>query len=98
MKYKDIVSNDRRRIILELLNQEADYTANEYVIKSALAALGHKASDAAIGSEFDWLSDAGLIELKNVSEIKVAHITMRGVDVATGATIVDGVARTRPES
>lgn len=96
MSFQNIQKEDRRATILNSLQQDTDYTQNDQILKSVLASVGHKASDATLQSDLSWLSDAELITVEWVGDICIASLTRHGEDVATGATTIKGVKRPRP--
>lgn len=96
MALKEMLQADRRLVMLRVLNESAGYTANESIIDSALDTFGHKVSRDVVKNELNWLEEQGLIELENVYDTIVAKLTQRGIDVAEGQAVVDGVKRPRP--
>ena len=97
MSFKDIVTADMRLVILRVLEQDADYSHNEYVLQRALEQLGHSVSTDRLRTELRWLEEQGLIAI-NTGGVFVAQLTTRGADVAMGRARIDGVARPRPGS
>ena len=95
--YEIEVQRDRRLVILRLLRQTDGYAANESLIKSGLAALGHKVSRDLVKTELGWLEEQGLLTIETVSDIMVATLTHRGADVAAGLSNVEGVKRPSPK-
>lgn len=96
MSLKQLLQEDRRLVILRILNESAGYTANDSILDTALDAYGHKVSRDVVKAELDWLQEMGLLQLKDVAGTKVAEITQRGIDVAEGQAVVSGVKRPRP--
>lgn len=96
MSLKEMLQADRRLVTLRVLNESAGYTANESIIDSALDTFGHMVSRDVVKNELNWLEEQGLIELENVYNTKVAKLTQRGIDVAQGQAVVEGVKRPRP--
>jgi predicted transcriptional regulator len=96
--YKDYVTADRRLAILRFLSEENDFSLNESVLAVALEKIGHAVARDVVRSDLEFLRDIALIRLEKVMDrILVAKITQRGLDVATGKTIVSGVKRPAPE-
>ena len=96
MSFSTIVAEDQRLAILQLLEQDADYSHNEYVIGRLLATLGHAIGGDLLRSHLHWLAEQGLVKLDESADMLVAKLTDRGEDVALGRARVPGVARRRP--
>lgn len=96
MKFDELVDSDRRLVILRCLNEDPGYSLNESVLQSMLEALGHNVSRDRIRTDLAWLAEQGLCTIAEVVSVQVARITDRGIDVATGRTLVPGVKRPRP--
>lgn len=96
MSLKQLLQADRRLVMLRILNESAGYTANESILDSGLDAYGHKVSRDVVKNELSWLSEMDLITVETVAETKVATITQRGIDVAEGQAVVEGVKRPKP--
>lgn len=48
-------------------------------------------------NHLNWLEEQGLVQIERLSDgFMVAKITQRGLDVANGEAVVDGVKRPRP--
>lgn len=86
-------SEDQRRFILEMLEQDADYSHNENILGRALESVGHTVSSDKLLTELHWLQEQGLVDLNEVMSLTIAKLTKRGLDVAKGATQVPGIAR-----
>lgn len=95
MSYKSIITADMRLAILRLLEQDADYAHNEYVLQRALEQLGHSISADRLRTELRWLEEQQLITIDGGS-VCVAKLTNRGADAALGRARIDGIARPRP--
>jgi hypothetical protein len=94
--YRDIVKEDQRLAILQVLEQDPDFSHNDRVIQRALQAIGHGMSSDRVHTELHWLSEQGLITLQPTADMLIAKLTKRGEDVALGHARVPGVARPRP--
>lgn len=85
MNFEKIQTEDRRLSILQVLASEPDYSVNEYVLKSALASLGHGVSSDRIRSDVAWLAEQDLVRVETVgSTTQVITVRDRGVDIANG--------------
>lgn len=80
--YAATIAASRRLALLRVL-VENEGSANESVLRSALAALGFRgrlATDEGLGGDLDLLSRADLIVIENyMGRVKIATITKRGV-------------------
>lgn len=99
MDYAQLVTEDIRLVILRILQQDPDYSHNEFVIQRLLATFGHDISSDRVRTELSWLAENGLIRTARTAgdtDVIVARLTARGDDVAAGRTVVPGVQRPRP--
>jgi repressor of nif and glnA expression len=95
-----IVTEESRRDILQMLEQDADYSHNENIIQMGLERLGHNFTIDRVRTELRWLQEQGLLEIDDLGDtlgdMLVAKLTRRGQDIAKGRGRVDGIARLRP--
>lgn len=96
-KFEKLILQDIRLLVLQVLNEDADYQHNEHILKSALRALGHNISADKLRTELAWLAEQGLVSTDEVANLLVAKLTRRGRDAAIGAVVLPGVARPVPE-
>lgn len=96
MAIQQILQQDRRLVMLRILNEMPGYEANDSIIDNALDAYGHKVSRDLVRTEMYWLQEQGLLILRDVAGTQVAQITQRGIDVAQGQATHPGVKRPRP--
>lgn len=89
---------DRRLCILRYLAEDSDYSLNDSILDKALAGIGHAVSRDSLRTDIAWLREQGLVSTQEVMDGKVWVVTLdgRGLDVATGRTVVPGIARPRP--
>lgn len=94
MNFRAYLEEDLRLVLLLLL-KEAGGTANESVLRSGAAGLGHaKATRDELRFELEWLKERGLVTLEWFGDkVAVASITERGLDVAEGRVTVEGVKK-----
>ncbi|HGO5302399.1 TPA: winged-helix domain-containing protein [Vibrio harveyi] len=97
MAFKELLQEDQRLVILRSLNEMDGYEANESIIDSCLDAYGHNISRDAVRTHIAWLEEQGLVKVREVTGCKIAQLTQRGEDVATGQARVPGVKRPRPQ-
>lgn len=92
-----LLAEDRRLIILRALAEDHDYSLNDFVLKRALASLGHEVSRDMLRGDLTWLKDQRLITLRELDDgaIWVARATEDGIDIARGRPH-PGVARPAP--
>lgn len=96
MSYEQMITEDARLAILQVLEQDPDYSHNDRVIQRALQAIGHGLSTDRVRTELHWLSEQGLATLQATGDMLIAKLTTRGEDAALGRARVPGVARPRP--
>lgn len=92
-----LLAEDRRLVILRTLAEDHDYSVNDFVLKRALAQLGHDVSRDVLRGDLSWLQDQRLLRVKLLDDgsIWVATATEDGVDVSRGRPH-PGVARPAP--
>jgi hypothetical protein len=95
--FAKLVQADMRLVVLRVLAEDADYSHNEYVLRSALRSLGHNVSVDLLRTELAWLAEQGLLAVADTTGVMVAKLTARGLDVANGAVVIPGVKRPEPE-
>lgn len=101
MQYSEEVTQRERLRLLQLLNQDGDKAATEYELKQAMAAMGRSIAGDKLKDQLRWLEQQWLVKIQPSlieSTGMVVRITERGVDVATGATVMDGVEQPRREA
>ena len=97
MSYMQLITEDRRLVILRALLEDAGYSHNESVLQSILSAFGHTVSRDQVRNLISWLKEQDLVHIDMVGDYMVAKLTARGADVATGAAAVPGVKRPGPK-
>ena len=94
--YSQLITEDRRLVIVKALNEDPGYSHNESVLQSVLNMFGHRISRDQVRTLLGWLAEQGLITTDDVGDCMVAKLTSRGSDVATGMVVVPGVKRPSP--
>lgn len=100
MSYAQVMTEDRRLVILRALDGSPERKANHFVLTTICGQMGHSvAHDVTLG-DLAWLDDMGLCTREVVhsagGSITIAAITVRGADVAAGRVQVPGVKRPLP--
>lgn len=94
--FNQLLTENARLAILQILEQDADYSHNQDILQMILQSLGHGLSVDRIRTELRWLEEQGLITVDSVSGLLVAKLNQRGLDISKGRGKVDGIARPRP--
>lgn len=94
--YQELMTEDRRLVMLRLLAESEGYTVNEYVMAAALPGLGHAVSADRVRTDLGWLAEQGLVSVESPAGVRLARLTPRGADVAAGRGRVEGVKRPMP--
>lgn len=95
-QFRKKLAEDRRLVILRFLAEEPDYRLNTSLLQDALDSIGHRVSRDVVHADAAWLEDAGLVTREQLGPVLIIKLTARGVDAATGRTIVPGVKRPGP--
>lgn len=97
MNWEDFNAQDRRLVILRVLDEAPGYSANESVLQTMLERFGHCVSREQVKADMRWLTEAFMTELQVVGEkLLIATATQTGVDVARGRASHPGVKRPSP--
>ena len=91
--YAQVLSEDRRLVILRVLGEMPTYKSNSSIICTLLERWGHSPSRDLVKTELRWLDEQGLIKVEEVESVLLATLTERGMDVAKGRVKQDGVKR-----
>ncbi len=96
MTFAERIAQDRRLVILRLLERTSGYSANESLLDLALEDFGHRSSGDQVRGDLAWLAEQQLVITEEIGGITIAIATRRGLDVARGKAIVPGVRRPAP--
>lgn len=96
MSYEDIITADRRLLILRALAAADGYSSGERLIANFLRSMGQAASHAAVLADLEWLAAEKLAQLQRDDGLVVARLTDHGLDVAEGRERHPGVRRPAP--
>lgn len=95
-----IIREDQRLCVLLAL-QACNNDANQNILQTCLAEYGHNVSMDLVRTHLSWLEEQGLVVIHRAdfmgADFYVAEITQRGLDVATGRAVVDGVKKPNPK-
>lgn len=96
MSFKNLLTEDRRLVLLRFLDEAPGRELNTSVLHTALDAYGHAVSRDQVETDAAWLAEQGLITLEVVGPVRVAALTGRGADVVACRAVVPGVKRPGP--
>ena len=100
MSLTEVLTKDRRLVILRTLSEVEAYSSNEGVLRQALHHIGHpEASKDLIRADLEFMARHGLLRIEKLpmpsGELWVAHLLDDGLSVASGRPH-EGVARRTP--
>lgn len=93
MSFEKMLTEDRRLVLLRILNDMISYKANSSVLTVAMEHFGHAISRDYVRTQLAWLSEQGLVDIQDIGAVLVATLTNRGQEVAKGLAKVPGVSR-----
>ncbi|KPD10877.1 hypothetical protein [Phaeobacter sp. 11ANDIMAR09] len=94
--YAETLSQHRRLTILKFLADSPGYTSNASILEHVCNDFGISSSRDQVMGELDWLQEQGFATFEDNGSFRVATVTSRGVDIATGKARSAGVQRPRP--
>ncbi len=90
----DVFSPNQRRIILEALEGDNDYSLNNGILQKILVEFGHGVGREKTDKEIAWLEEKGLVTVEELTDsLNVVKLTSKGLDVAHGHDRIEGVER-----
>ena len=94
----NIIIADQRLALLQAL-VACNNDANQNILQTCLAQYGHNISMDLVRNHMLWLEEQGLVRISRLDtdRLFVATITQRGLDVANGLSVVDGVKKPNPK-
>ncbi len=96
--FSDIVTEDRRLVILRILEESAGYESNNSMVSILAREVGHaEASGDLIRTDFAWLQEQGMVTLEEIVNVQIAKLTQRGLETAQGIITTPGVKRPSPQ-
>ena len=94
---KQIVREHRALAILRIVNRQVGRASNDGVLTDCLKLFGLTCGHEELRAEIDALEREGLLTVERTADIHVLELTRRGVEVADGIIIVEGVERPQPD-
>lgn len=94
--YAKTVEKHRRLAILKVLLGPPAGPVNDSILTDMVNAHGVTSSRDQVRTSIGWLEEQGLAKAERLQSLVVASITARGVDVAKGRALVDGVQPPTP--
>lgn len=91
-----LLSEDRRLVLLRVLEKAPGREVNHYILREALDDIGHNVSYDTVLSELAWLEEQGLVTVERLGGLHVASLTARGLDVGMGRAYHPGVKKPVP--
>ena len=96
MDFSQVVTEDQRLRVLQMLAQDPEGSHNQHVLRAGLEMAGHENVTARrVRGILAWLAERGLVTREDHGTVLVARITERGEDVALGGSPYPGVAKPR---
>lgn len=96
MNYREMVMADLRLLVLRILSGAPGYQCNSSVLQMALQDYGHAVSRDLLHTEIAWLAEQGLLTQREIINIHVVTLSVRGLDVAQGHATLPGVRKPEP--
>lgn len=94
----NLITADQRLALLQAL-VACNNDANQNILQTCLAQYGHNISMDLVRNHMLWLEEQGLVRINRLDtdRLFVATISQRGLDVANGLSVVDGVKKPNPQ-
>ena len=94
----NLIIADQRLALLQAL-VACNNDANQNILQTCLAQYGHNISMDLVRNHMLWLEEQGLVRINRLDtdRLFVATIIQRGLDVANGLSVVDGVKKPNPK-
>jgi len=93
MSFEKILTEDRRLVLLRILNDMISYKANSSVLTIAMEHFGHAVSRDYVRTQLAWLAEQQLVQSEDIGPVVVVTLTQRGQEVVRGLAVVPGVSR-----
>lgn len=96
-RLSEFIESDIRYLILLILSQQLNYTANQELLLFALREFGNAISHERLYTELLWLEkEAEVLSCTTFKEMRVAKLNTAGLDVANGIKLISGIRRPMP--
>ena len=94
----NVITADQRLALLQAL-VACTNDATQNILQTCLAQYGHNISMDLVRNHMLWLEEQGLVRISRLDtdRLFVATIIQRGLDVANGVSVVDGVKKPNPQ-
>lgn len=93
-KLVNILAEQQRILILQMLNEDSDCRLNEQMLQKGLGMFGHNVSLDKVKTEVAWLEEQGCVTTDTVSpSVILVTLTDRGMDVVNQRTVIPGIDR-----
>lgn len=89
----ELKSEHRALALVRMLQREPSYMSNEEIVSSYFELVGLACSHEQTTACLAVLERGGLIEASTVEKLTVIRLTAKGVEVAKGLVVVEGVLR-----
>lgn len=93
--YAQTLTAERRLVLLRILHELPQYTANSSTLTTLLEHWAHRPSRVEVKADLRWLEDRGLVKLEEIAggDVLIVKLEARGEEVATGRITIEGVKR-----
>lgn len=97
MDFDTYMSEDRRLVLLRLLEAQDDFTLNDALLLHGLEQLGHGVSRQILQDDIVWLEAAVLVAVHRLSpQIMRVRLSEKGQEVCLGKRRIAGIRRLKP--
>lgn len=91
-KYIELLAEDRRLVILRLLQETSGYKANESILDTAVNAIGHNCTREDIRADLRFLEKADCVSISYYADtVMIAQLLKRGQYVVEGKLNIEGI-------
>ena len=91
-KLVNILAEQQRILILQLLNEDSDCCLNEQMLQKGLGMFGHNVSLDKVRTEVAWLEEQGCVTTEDVNHsVTLVTLTDRGLDVVNQRAVIPGI-------
>lgn len=94
---RELRSEHRKLAMLRILQKCPAYSGNAELLCDIVSEWGLSGPRIEIRNEISALSELGLVEIETTHDVMPVKLTQRGLEVAEGRTIAEGVLPPGPE-